>query len=353
MHDFKYVGSSADLIKKKKFGVAPLHLLSVGHKSQRRETEYVHTFALTLVDEIFLLQMTTTKLQELTTQVLIKLHESVTDTEALDRWKEQMVHLVNEIGKQKLFTESHNQHNSSLDPDDWSSARSTAHQTLDTCMNYMQNVRDRPVWQPIPHDIRSAIEDDPLPQQGQSLATVYNDTCRYILPYPRGSIHPRFWGWVSGGSTIGGVLADMIAATINSNACASSHSGAFVERTVIEWMRQIFNFPQETTGGLLVSGTSIATIISMAVARQRVLANVREAGLRNGPQLVAYASTEVHVCVIKALELLGLGSKALRRIPVDDHFQIKIEDLKEAIQNDRNEGLVPFCLIGNAGKSFK
>lgn len=134
--------------------------------------------------------------------------------------------------------------------------------------------------------------------------------------------------------------------------CYSTHSDAFVERTVIEWKRQIFDFPQDTTGGLLVTGTSMATIISMTAARQRALANVRKDGVVNEPQLVAYASTEVHICIIKALELLGLGSKALHHILVDDNFQIKIDDLKLAIKKDRDKGLVPFCLIGNAGRYF-
>ncbi len=88
----------------------------------------------------------------------------------------------------------------------------------------------------------------------------------------------------------------------------------------------------------------------MAAARCRALANVREDGLVNGPQLVAYASTEVHICIKKALELLGLGSKALHLVPVDDNFRIKIADLKMAIENDRKNGLVPFCIVGNAGK---
>jgi aromatic-L-amino-acid decarboxylase len=88
----------------------------------------------------------------------------------------------------------------------------------------------------------------------------------------------------------------------------------------------------------------------MAAARCRAVSNVREDGLVNGPQLVAYGSTEAHLCVKKALELLGLGSKSVHLVPVDDNFQIKIDDLKAAIQTDRKNGLVPFCIIGNAGK---
>ncbi|CAF0947930.1 unnamed protein product [Adineta steineri] len=239
--------------------------------------------------------------------------------------------------------------NTSLDPTDWASARCMAHQMLDSSLDYIQYVRDRPVWRAVPYDVRAVIEDEPIPKQGQPLATVCHDVINYVMPYARGNAHPRFWGWVSGEGTLGGIIGDMVSATLNVNACASTHSAAFVERTIIDWMRNLFNFPEESTGGLLVSGTSIATVISIATARRRVLVNVREDGLVNGQQLVAYVSTESHGCVVKAMELLGLGSKAVHLVPVDENFSIKIAELKTAIKEDRDKGLIPFCIVGNAG----
>ncbi|CAF2139447.1 unnamed protein product [Rotaria magnacalcarata] len=196
--------------------------------------------------------MTNKKLEELTAQALIKLQEHVCDIESLNQWKKQMFYLINEIGEQKLSSAvPMNQHDSSLDPVDWSSARFVAHQMLNSSMHYIQHVRDRPVWQSMPNDVRAAIEDECLPENGQSLSAVCNDVLSYVLPYGRGSVHPRFWGWASGEGTLGGVLADMVSATMNMNAGAYMNSAAFVERTVIEWMRQIFGFPKGTSGGLL------------------------------------------------------------------------------------------------------
>ena len=57
--------------------------------------------------------------------------------------------------------------------------------------------------------------------------------------------------------------------------------------------------------------------------------------LFNGPHLIVYASTEAHMCVGKALELLGFGSKAMHLIPVDENFCIKIDELKKTIEEDR------------------
>ena len=93
----------------------------------------------------------------------------------------------------------------------------------------------------------------------------------------------------------------------------------------------------------------MSTVICLAAARQRALVNVRETGLLHGPQLIAYGSRETHECVVKALELLGLGSAAFHAIPVDENFCMNVDELKLTIERDRKNGLVPFCLVGNAG----
>ena len=294
-----------------------------------------------------------TNLEELIQQVSIKLHEPLHDAESLSRWKTQLLTLINDIANLKLPPVFPiNQENSSLDPVDWSSARRVAHEMLNASLDYIQTIRDRRVWQPIPEHVRAILEDASLPERNRSLADVCYDVLTYILPYPRGNTHPRYWGWVKNEGTVGGVLADMITAAMNSNSSGGLfHSGYLLERAIIDWMRQVFGFPKMKNGGLLVTGTSMATIMSIATARRRIMVNIREDGHVNGPQLIVYASTEVHGCVIKALQLLGLGSKALHLIPTDDNFCIKVDELKVAIRDDRNKGLVPFCIVGNAGKA--
>ena len=138
---------------------------------------------------------------------------------------------------------------------------------------------------------------------------------------------------------------------MNSNVGLCSHSGVLIERQVIEWMRQLFKFPVETGGGLIVSGTSMAAVVCLAVARYHALNKVRQEGLVNlGVQLVAYSSTETHVCVAKALELLGLGIQALRLVPVDQQYRMNVDKLKQMIEQDRQKGFIPFCIVGNAGR---
>jgi len=238
----------------------------------------------------------------------------------------------------------------SLDPTDWPSMRAQAHKMLDVCFDFLQTARDRPVWQPLPIEVRARLLREPLPIHGKPIEEVCEDVMHDVMPYSGGNIHPRFWGWVHGSGTVGGVIAEMMTATMNSNVGLCSHSGVLIERQVIEWMRQLFKFPAETGGGVFVSGTSMAAVVCLAVARYHTLNKVRQEGLiALGVQLVAYSSKETHVCIAKALELLGLGIQALRLVPVDPQYRMDVHMLKQMIQEDRQKGLTPFCIIGKAG----
>ncbi len=80
-----------------------------------------------------------------------------------------------------------------LDPADWPAMRNLAHRMVDDMLTYLETLRDRPVWQPVPEDVAAAL-DQPLPQEGQGAEQVYEDFLRDILPYQMGNTHPRFWG---------------------------------------------------------------------------------------------------------------------------------------------------------------
>jgi hypothetical protein len=239
---------------------------------------------------------------------------------------------------------------STLDPSDWESARAEAHKMLDISLDFLEKARDRPAWLPLPNEVRRRLLCEVLPEHGKPMTEVCQDVIDDVLPYSGGNTHPRFWGWVHGSGTVGGVIAEMMTAAMNSNVGLCSHSGVLIERQVIEWMRQLFEFPIATGGGVIVSGTSMAAVVCLAVARYHALNKVRQEGLvALGVQLVAYSSTHTHVCVAKALELLGLGVQALRLVPVDDEYRMNIQALKTMIQEDRQQGFVPFCIVGNAG----
>ncbi|MGA2814540.1 MAG: pyridoxal-dependent decarboxylase, partial [Candidatus Acidiferrum sp.] len=240
--------------------------------------------------------------------------------------------------------------NASLDPVDWQVFRTQAHGMLEDILGYLENIRERPVWQPLPDQVRSKIRCDEFPRAPNDLATVHSEFLRQILPYAAGNVHPGFMGWVHGGGTPVGMLAEMLAAGLNANVAGRDHAPVEIERQISQWMRGLFGFP-ETARGHFVTGTSVATLIAVIIARDAALDfSVRRTGVAaKASHLTAYASSAVHGCVARAMDISGLGSDALRLIATDQRHHIDLASLGKAIETDRRAGRTPFLVVGNAG----
>ena len=240
-------------------------------------------------------------------------------------------------------------YNETLDPDDWQALRQLGHRMIDDTMDYLEHVRQRPVWQPIPSAVKTFLKQ-PLPREFQGEASVYQEFVDKILPHPMGNIHPRFWGWVIGTGTPFGMLAEMLAACMNPNLGGADHVANYVETQVLDWCKEMLGYPADASG-LLVSGCSMANLVGLTVARNaEAEGDLRRDGLRALPgDMVLYGSVETHSSIQKAVELLGLGSNALRKMPVNDNYQIDIAALQTAIARDRETGLHPSCVVANAG----
>ena len=236
-----------------------------------------------------------------------------------------------------------------LDPQDWEELRSLGHRMLDDMVDYLRDVRDRPVWQP-PTAAARAVIAGPLPRDPSTAESVYDDFREAILPFPTGNIHPRFWGWVMGTGTPFAMLADMLASGMNAHVAGYEQAASHVERQALDWLKELVGFPL-SAGGLLVGGGTMANLLGVATARHALAGfDVRAVGLQGDhPRLVLYASTETHSWVQKAAELLGIGTANLRRVDVDADFRIDLDALRATIAADRAAGRRPFCVVGSAG----
>lgn len=235
-----------------------------------------------------------------------------------------------------------------LDPQDWDAFRKLSHAALDDALDYLQSVRERPVWQPVPDAVKQRLRSE-IPLDPSPLDDVYREFVENVLPYPTGNIHPRFFGWVHGSGTPTGALADLLASTMNSNVGGRDHGAVYVERQVVDWFRTLFDFP-EGASGVLTMGTSEANLIAVVVARTRACgAGIRETGLFDSKRLVGYASAATHGCVRRAFEIAGLGSASLRVLPADGLHRMDPTALERAIETDLAHDLVPFMVVGNAG----
>lgn len=237
-----------------------------------------------------------------------------------------------------------------LDPSSWPDFRAAAHRLLDACIDRLEGARAHP-WQPVPDAVQQGYAigaggSDGGSDEGSDEAAIVERLMRDVLPYGTGNTHPSFWGWVHGTGLASGVLSAMVEATINANCGGRAHGAVWMERAVIDWARQVMGLP-EGASGVLVAGTSQATVIALQAARLRLVPDLRRQG-QGGERLVAYAGAGVHQAAVKAMELLGMGHEALRLIEGSARGPDPAA-LRAAIARDRAEGARPFALIATAG----
>jgi len=236
-----------------------------------------------------------------------------------------------------------------LDPQNWDEIRAQGHRMLDDMIDHIATIRERPVWQPIPDAVRARFREA-LPRQASELADVYREFSDFVLPYATGNVHPGFMGWVHGGGSAVGMLAEMLAAGLNANLGGRDHMPIEVERQIVEWTRQMFGFP-EGASGIFVTGTSMANLMAVLVARTSALGTrARQTGIgEEGALLIAYTSKAAHGCISKAMDIAGFGSDALRSIAIDRSHRIDVAALRAQIARDREIGLKPFLVVASAG----
>jgi glutamate/tyrosine decarboxylase-like PLP-dependent enzyme len=201
----------------------------------------------------------------------------------------------------------------------------------------------------MPEAVRAGF-DAPFPKDPVPLAEVWADLQSNLLPYGMGNVHPRFFMWFMGAGTFTGALAEFLAAIDGSNLGAGFTAARQMDMQVTDWLRDMMGFP-EGASGTLVDGGSKANIIGLTVARNVMAGvDVREHGVAAIPQhLRFYTSDQVHSCHQKAVELLGLGNRALVRVASDAACRIDLAALSRAIAEDRAAGVKPACVIATAG----
>jgi glutamate/tyrosine decarboxylase-like PLP-dependent enzyme len=231
-----------------------------------------------------------------------------------------------------------------LDPEE---IRRLGRLAADAVAEHRAQLTARPVFGKVGPD--AATFDLPLPESGRPADEVMAFVREHVMPRPMGNSHPRFFGFINATADPLGITADYLAAAMNPNCWGGDHAAVHVENRVMRWLAELMGFPRESEG-ILASGGSMANFIALAAARRAVTpGNVREDGLGNGPRLVVYASDQVHSCVDKAVDLLGIGTSYLRKLPCDDAFRLPMDALLRAVAEDRARGLRPAIVVGTAG----
>jgi aromatic-L-amino-acid decarboxylase len=236
---------------------------------------------------------------------------------------------------------------------EWSTEeiRRVGYRVVDLIAEHLTGLPAGPAFQPVPPEtIAGFLDGAPLAEEGVSADVLLDDFAARIAPYPFGNGHPRFFGWINSPPAMMGIFADALAAALNPSCAGGNHAAIYVEHQVLNWFKQLVGFPPES-GGLLVSGGSMATLTALAVARHvKAGGDVRALGLRGLPgQLVVYVSEDGHGAVRKSSELLGIGNAGLRIIPVDELHRLRVDALEAAIVADRVAGECPIAVVASAG----
>ena len=242
-----------------------------------------------------------------------------------------------------------------MHPDEF---REVGHQLVDKIADFLGGLNDRDVHSPNAAKIaREELGTASLPDAGSSTADVVDGISDLLLEQSLFNGHPRFWGYINGSASPLGALGDLLASSINAKVCTWTVApvASEIERQVVDWIGDLLNFPSDpscNSGGLLVSGGTMANITGLLAAkRARFGAEIREQGntFKSAEKSKFYATTETHAWLEKALDIMGFGESAITRVATDDNLCMDMNELQKSIHDDLERGYLPLAVIASAG----
>lgn len=214
---------------------------------------------------------------------------------------------------------------------------------------YLRDLPGREAFRRPPEEVIRRFQDAPLPEDGAPAEAILAEIERDILPYSLGIGHPRWWGYLRASPAPMGMAADLLASTMNNNCSGSAQIATYVEMTVMRWLAELTGY-DPGAGGILLSGGSSANFVALAAMREAKLPGTRASGLMGlEGRPIVYVTYETHSCIRRAVEMLGLGSDALRLVPLRPDRGMDVDTLRRMIAEDRAAGHAPLCVVATAG----
>ena len=218
---------------------------------------------------------------------------------------------------------------------------------------YFEKIDEFPVLSQVQPDWLKNSLPTSAPETGEDFGDVLKDVDRLILPAVTHWNHPNFHGLFSTSTSSVGVFGEMFAAAFDMKAMLwrTSPASTELEDVVLDWLRQMMGLPDHFEG-IIYDTASVSTMHAIAASRERAGLNIRELGMSGRtdlPLLRVYASEHVHSSIDKACITLGLGTRSLRKIAVNERFEMIPEELADAIDEDIEAGYLPLCVIPTIG----
>ncbi|HZS76979.1 MAG TPA: aminotransferase class V-fold PLP-dependent enzyme [Ktedonobacteraceae bacterium] len=221
--------------------------------------------------------------------------------------------------------------------------RSFGYRVIDMLVEHFDQVRDKPVTRRASRISLERSLREPIPEQGTEVNEVLEQLQQDVFCHIMHLDSPRFFAFVPSPSNFASVMAETLATGFNifAGTWLEASGPAQVEIVTLDWLRQLCGMP-DTTGGLFVSGGSVANLTALATARHMRLRDTVQ-------NATVYFSDQTHSSIERALHILGFDSTQMRNIPCDDQFRIPLDILQHMVNADRASGLQPFCVVANAG----
>ena len=230
--------------------------------------------------------------------------------------------------------------------------RRHAHAVVDWMADYLANVGEYPVLARVRPGETAARLPASAPERGEAVDDILRDFRDVIVPGVTHWNHPDFFAYFAITGSAPGILGEMLAAALNTNAMLwrTGPAPTELEERTLDWLRQLLGLPQGFHG-TIQDTASISTLVAIAAAREAAGLGVREEGMsgRGLPRLRVYASREVHSSIDKAGITLGIGMSGTRKIPTDDRFRMDAAALEAAIVEDRAAGIHPLAVVATVG----
>ncbi|MFN2444830.1 MAG: aspartate aminotransferase family protein [Vicinamibacterales bacterium] len=229
------------------------------------------------------------------------------------------------------------------------------HVLVDWIADYLEHSDRYPVLPRVrPGEIRSALPDR-APEQGEPFERMFADFERVLLPGITHWNHPGFFAYFAITASAPGILADFLSAALNQQAMLwrTSPAATELEEVTLAWLRDLMGLPPDFEG-VIYDTASVSTLHALAAAREAHVADVRARGLAGRgdvPAVCVYCSEHTHSSIDKSVILLGLGQDALRKIPADEKFRMRVDALAHAIADDRAAGRLPIAVVATVGST--
>lgn len=231
--------------------------------------------------------------------------------------------------------------------------RRFGHELIDWIADYFERIEDLPVLSQIePGDLKAQLPGA-APLRGESMAEIIADVDRLIVPALTNWSHPSFFAYFATSTSAPGIFGELLAAAFDNKAMLwrTSPASTELEEVTLDWLRQMMGLDAGYSG-IIYDTASVSSMHALAAAREGVEMRIREEGMSGRPDLPllrVYVSEQSHSSIEKGVITLGLGQKGLRKIPTDKNFRMDVAELKRAIEEDKANGVVPFCVVATVG----